>query len=82
MNADNTHVTPTYTNVEVLVLKAQEELTHVSEYMRVNRRCVNPQTAKYMRVWHLLRTDKVDIHEILRINGSNLKRVEKLNALE
>ena len=37
MYADDTHVTVTSMNVEELVHKAQEELTHISEYMRLNK---------------------------------------------
>ena len=43
MYADDTHVTVTSMNVEELVCKAQEELTHISGYMRLNKLSANPQ---------------------------------------
>ena len=43
MYADDTHVTVTSMNVEELVRKAQEELTHISEYMRLNKLSANPK---------------------------------------
>ena len=47
MHADDTHVTVTSMNVEELVHKAQEELTHISEYMRLNKLSANPQKTEY-----------------------------------
>ena len=44
MYAENDdHLTVTSMNVEELVHKAQEELTHISEYMRLNKLSANPQ---------------------------------------
>ena len=43
MYADDTQVTVTSMNIEELVHNAQEELTHISEYMRLNKLGANPQ---------------------------------------
>ena len=43
MYADDTHVTVTSMNVEELVHKVQEELNHISEYMRLNKLSANPK---------------------------------------
>ena len=51
MYADDTHVTVTSMNVEELVRKAQEELTHISEYMRLNNLSANPQKQSIYDNW-------------------------------
>ena len=74
-------MTVTSVNVEELVRKAQEESTHISEYMMSNKLSVNPQKTEYMIIGHRRRTNKVEIHETLRLNGSNIKRVKKTKSL-
>ena len=81
MYADDTHVTVTSMNVEELVHKAQEELTQISEYMRLNKLSANPQKTEYMIIGHPRRTNKVEIHETLRLNGADIKRVKKTKSL-
>ena len=44
--AEDTHVTVTSMNVEELVHKAQEELTHISECMRLNKLNANKKLKK------------------------------------
>ena len=73
MYADDTHVTVTSVNVEELVHKAQEEFTHISEYMRLNKLSANPQKTEYVIIGHPRRTNKVEIHETLRLNGSDMR---------
>ena len=51
MYADDTHVTLTSMNVEELVHKAQEELTHISEYMTLNESSVNPKKNRAYDNW-------------------------------
>ena len=80
--ADDTHVTVASMNVEELVHKAQEELNHISEYMKLNKLSANRQKTEYMIIGHPRRTNKVEIHETLRLNGSDIKRVKKPNHLE
>ena len=43
MYADDTHLTVTSMNVDELVHKAQEELTHISEYIRIDILSASPQ---------------------------------------
>ena len=43
MLADDTHMTLTSMNVDKLVHKAQEELTHIIEYMRLSKLSANPK---------------------------------------
>ena len=57
MYADDTHVTVTSKNVEELVHKAQEELAHISEYIRLNKLSANPQKTEYMISGHPRRTN-------------------------
>ena len=47
MYADDAHVTVTSKNVEHIVHKAQEELTHISEYNRLNKLSANLQKTEY-----------------------------------
>ena len=75
--ADDTHVTVTSMNVEELVYKAQEELTHISEYMRLNKLRAHAQKAEHMIIGHPRRTNKVEINETFRLNDSDIKRVKK-----
>ena len=42
----------------------------------------NPQKIEYMIIRNLRRTNEVEIHETLRLNGSYIKRVRKPNNLE
>ena len=81
MYADDTHETLTPMNIEELVHKAQEELTHISEYMRLNKLSANPQKKEYMIIGHPRRTNKVEIHETLKLNGSDIKQVKKTKSL-
>ena len=46
MYADDTHMTVTSMNVEELVHKAQEEFSHISEYIRLGKLNANPQKQK------------------------------------
>ena len=59
MYADDTHVTLTSMNVDELVHKAQEELTHISEYMRLNKLSANPEKTEKMLIGHPRRANKV-----------------------
>ena len=77
MHADDTHVTVAFMNVEELVHEAHKKLTNISEYMRLNKLNANPQKTEYMIIGHPRRTDKVEIRETLRLNGSYIKRVKK-----
>ena len=81
MYADDTHVTVASMIVEELVHKAQEELAHISEHMRLNKLSANPQKSEYMIIGHPRRTNKVEIHETLRLNGSDIRRMKKTKSL-
>ena len=81
MYADDTHVTLTSINVEELVHKTQEEFTHISEYMRLNKLSDNPQKTEYMIIEHPRRANKVEVHETLKLNGSDIKQVKKTKSL-
>ena len=82
MYADDTHVTVTSINVEELVHKVQEEMTHISEYMRLHTSSANSQQIEYMITGHPRRITTFDIHETFILNGSDIKRVKKPNHLE
>lgn len=81
MYADDTQVTLTSKNVEELTIP-QEELTHISEWMRINKLSANPQKkTEYMVIRHPSKTNKEEIHDSLRLNGSDIKRVKKPKSL-
>ena len=47
MYADDTHETLTSMNVEELVHRVQEELIHISEFMRLNKLSANPKRTEH-----------------------------------
>ena len=51
--------------------------------MRLNKLSANPQKTEYIqsRIGHPRRTDKVEVRETLRLNGSDIKRVKKTKSL-
>ena len=49
--------------------------------MRLNKLSANPQKTEYMIIGHPRRTNKVEIRETLRLNGSYIKRVKKTKSL-
>ena len=68
-------------NVDELVHKAQEELTHISEYMRLKKLSVNPPKTEKMIIEHLRRANQIEVQETLKLNGSDIKQVKKTKSL-
>ena len=64
-----------------LVRKAQDELSNISEWMRLNKLSANPQKTEYMFIGHPNRTNKITEQEKLKLNGSEIKRVKKTKSL-
>ena len=81
MYADDTHVTLTSSNIDVLLTNAHKELRNISEWMRVNKLSANPQKTDYMIIGHPRRTNKVEISQPLHLNDSEIKRVTKTKSL-
>ena len=81
MYADDTQVSLASLIVDELVRKAQDELGNISEWMRLNKLSANPQKTEYMFIGHPNRTNKITEQEILKLNGSEIKRVKKTKSL-
>ena len=81
MYADDTQVSLASSSVDELVRKAQDELSNISEWMRLNKLSANPQKTEYMFMGHPNRTNKTTEQEKLKLNGSEIKRVKKTKSL-
>ena len=81
MYADDTHVTLTSSNIDVLLTNAHQELRNISEWMRINKLSANPEKTEYMIIGHPRRTNKVEILQPLHLNDSEIKRVTKTKSL-
>ena len=81
MYADDTHITLTSSNIDVLLTNANKELRNISEWMRVNKLSANPDKTEYMIIGHPRRTNKVEISQPLHLNDSEIERVTKTKSL-
>ena len=79
--ADDTHITVASTNVENLIQKAQMELSNISTWMRMNKLSANSKKTAYMIIGHPRKINKVEVHEPLRLNDSDIKRVTNTKSL-
>ena len=64
-----------------LLLDAQQELSNLAEWMRINKLSPNPAKIEYMTIGHPRRTKQLVISEALLLNGTEMKRVTKSKAL-
>ena len=60
---------------------AHKELANIAEWMRINKLSSNPQKTEFMIVGHPLITRKQALPETLKLNDSEIKRVEKTKYL-
>ena len=79
--ADDTHITVKSTNVEDQIQNAQMELSNISEWMRMNELNVNPKNSEYMIIGHPRKTSMIEVHEQMRLNGLEIKRVANTKSL-
>ena len=79
--ADDTHITVASTNVENLIQKAQMELSNISTWMRINKLSANPKKTEYMIIGHPSKINKIEVHEPLRLNDSDIKRMTNTKSL-
>ena len=79
--ADDTHITVASTNVENLIQKAQMELSSISTWVRINKLSANPKKTEYMIIGHPRKINKIEVHEPLRLNDSDIKRVTNIKSL-
>ena len=64
-----------------LLLDAQQKLSNLFEWMRVNKLSPNPAKTEYMTIGHPRRIKQPVISEALLLNGTEIKRVPKSKAL-
>ena len=70
---DDTHITVASTNVENVIPKAQMELSNISTWMRINKLSANPKITEYIIIGHARKINKIEAHEPLRLNDSDIK---------
>ena len=70
-----------YTNVENLIQKAQMELSNVSTRTRINKLNANPKKTEYLIIGHPRKINKIEVHEPLKLNDSDIKRVTNTKSL-
>ena len=79
--ADDTSITIASDDVAKLVEDAHQELSNLSEWMRVNKLSPNPKKTEFMVIGHPLKTKNLDLPEVLKLNASDIKRVDKTKSL-
>ena len=79
--ADDTSITIASDDVAKLVEDAHQELSNLSEWMRVNKLRPNPRKTEFMVIGHPLKTRNLDLPEMLKLNNSDIKRVDKTKSL-
>ena len=79
--ADDTHITIASTNVENLNQKAQMELSNISTWMGINKLNANPKKTECMIIGHPRKINNIEVHEPLRLNDYDIKRVTNSKSL-
>ena len=79
--ANNTSIKIASDDVAKLVEDAHQELSYLFEWMRVNKLSSNPKKTEFMVIGHPLKTRNLDLPEMLKLNNSDIKRVEKTKSL-
>ena len=59
----------------------QDELSNISEWMRLNQLSAKPQKTEYMFIGHPNRAKKISEQQKLKLNGSKIKRLKKTKSL-
>ena len=79
--ADDASITIASDDVAKLVEDAHQELSNIAELMRVNKLSPNPNKTEFMIIGHPLKTKNLELPEVLKINNSDIKRVNKTKSL-
>jgi len=80
MYADETHTTIVSNDVTELMSMTKKELLNISDWLRVNELCANPQKTMY-GYWHQHRIDRINDLPPLKLNDGEIKRVVKAKSL-
>ena len=79
--ADDTSITTASDDVAKLVEDAHQELSNLSEWMRVNKLSLNPKKTEFIIIGHPLKTKNLELPEVRKLNNSDIKRVDKTKSL-
>ena len=81
MYADDTHTTIVSNDIRELVRMTKKELLNISDWLRVNKLSANPKITEFMVIGHQRRINEIDDLPPLKLNDSEIKRVEKTKSL-
>ena len=81
MYADDTHTTIASNDIRELVRMTKKELLNISDWLRVNKLSANPKKTEFMVIGHQRRINEIDDLPPLKLNDSEIKRVEKTKSL-
>ena len=81
MYADDTHTTIASNDIRELVRMTKKELLNISDWVRVNKLSANPKKTEFMVIGHQRRISEIDDLPQLKLNDSEIKRVEKAKSL-
>ena len=79
--ADDASITIASDDVAKLVEDAHQELSNLAEWMRVKKLSPNPNKTEFMIIGHPLKTKNLELPEVLKLNNSDIKRVNKTKSL-
>ena len=79
--ADDANKTIASDDVVKLIEDAHQELSNLSEWMRVNKLSPKPKNTEFKIMGHPLKTKNPDLLEVLKLNNCDIKRVDKAKAL-
>ena len=79
--ADDTHIAVASSNVEDLIQKTQMELSNVSTWMQINKLSSYHKNTEGMIIGHPRKINEIEVHEPLRLNDSDIKRVTNTKSL-
>ena len=84
MYADDTHTTIASNDIRELVRMTKKELLNISDWLRVNKLSANPKKTESTEstvIGHQRRINEIDDLPPLKLNDSEIKRVEKTKSL-
>ena len=80
MYADDTHTTIASNDIRELVRMTKKELLNISDWLRVNKLSANQKNTEFMVIGHQRRINEIDDLPPLKLNDSEIKRVEKTKS--
>ena len=79
--ANDTSITIASDDVAKLVEDAHQQLSNLSKWMRVNKLSPNPKKTEFMIIRHPLKAKNLELPDVLKLNNSDIKRVDKTKSL-